>query len=404
MVRSKQMTRRDTTRRNTKKRVEESLILTEEEIQLPEPKHEKPKSKKPPVVESDSEVEQSKTPAKPKAKAPAKSKSKSKSKTPAKSKSKTPAKTSAKPESDSEVEPKTSAKASAKSNSKKSKSKSKTSPKEYKPGTVGALRQELLAQGVVLGSVYKRKDELLALLGREKDIKKKKTRDPNRPKRPLSAYMLYSKEMRPTIKEDHPEFKVTEVAKEIGHLWKKITNEEKAPFVKEANKLREAYQIKYDSYKEEQNEQKGPKRACSAYIHFSQAARPALKAKYPKEGVADIAKRTGEQWRSLSDKKKKPYQDMADADKARYEEAKAEWLERHPELEKASKTAKSAKPKTPKSKTPKPSEPESKSKTAKAPKTAKASKSKSKAPKSSKSKSKTPKAASSESDSEINLE
>jgi hypothetical protein len=52
--------------------------------------------------------------------------------------------------------------------------------------------------------------------------KEKKVKDPNAPKGALGSYMLYSADMRPQIKKDHPDLKVTEVAKKIGEMWKSV--------------------------------------------------------------------------------------------------------------------------------------------------------------------------------------
>lgn len=42
----------------------------------------------------------------------------------------------------------------------------------------------------------------------------------DKPKRPLSAYMLWLNETRGSIKRENPDFKVTEVAKKGGELWR----------------------------------------------------------------------------------------------------------------------------------------------------------------------------------------
>lgn len=41
-----------------------------------------------------------------------------------------------------------------------------------------------------------------------------------RPKRPLSAYMIWLNSARDSIKKENPDFKVTEVAKKGGELWR----------------------------------------------------------------------------------------------------------------------------------------------------------------------------------------
>lgn len=43
-----------------------------------------------------------------------------------------------------------------------------------------------------------------------------------RPKRPLSAYMLWLNENREQIKKDNPGSKVTDIAKRGGELWRAI--------------------------------------------------------------------------------------------------------------------------------------------------------------------------------------
>lgn len=43
-----------------------------------------------------------------------------------------------------------------------------------------------------------------------------------RPKRPLSAYMLWLNDNRESIKRENPGIKVTEVAKRGGELWRAL--------------------------------------------------------------------------------------------------------------------------------------------------------------------------------------
>jgi high mobility group protein B2 len=43
-----------------------------------------------------------------------------------------------------------------------------------------------------------------------------------KPKRPLSAYMLWLNEARIGIKKENPDFKVTEIAKKGGELWRNM--------------------------------------------------------------------------------------------------------------------------------------------------------------------------------------
>uniref|UniRef100_UPI0027E1950F HMG-box domain-containing protein n=1 Tax=Spiroplasma sp. AdecLV25b TaxID=3027162 RepID=UPI0027E1950F len=54
----------------------------------------------------------------------------------------------------------------------------------------------------------------------------------NKVKRPMNAYMLFSKEKRAEIIQQKPELKskVAEVAKLIGNHWKEMTNEAKEKY------------------------------------------------------------------------------------------------------------------------------------------------------------------------------
>lgn len=45
-----------------------------------------------------------------------------------------------------------------------------------------------------------------------------------RPKRPLSAYMLWLNETREEIKKERPGIKVTEIAKRGGELWRGLSD------------------------------------------------------------------------------------------------------------------------------------------------------------------------------------
>ena len=62
---------------------------------------------------------------------------------------------------------------------------------------------------------------------KEKVKRVPKPKDPNAPKRPPSAYLIYQNAMREELKAAHPEFSYKEILKEIAARWGKITPEEK---------------------------------------------------------------------------------------------------------------------------------------------------------------------------------
>jgi len=67
-------------------------------------------------------------------------------------------------------------------------------------------------------------------------------KDPNKPKRPASAFFVFMEEFRKTYKEKHPENKsVAAVGKAGGNKWKSMSEAEKAPFVAKADKRKSEY-------------------------------------------------------------------------------------------------------------------------------------------------------------------
>ena len=51
-------------------------------------------------------------------------------------------------------------------------------------------------------------------------------------KKKLSSYMLFAKETRPKVKEEHPDFTFGETGKELGKRWRALTDEQKAEYKK----------------------------------------------------------------------------------------------------------------------------------------------------------------------------
>lgn len=78
---------------------------------------------------------------------------------------------------------------------------------------------------------------------------KRKKKDPNAPKRPLSAFFLFCAEERPSVKLSHPEYSVGEVAKEMGERWSKVTAEAKTKFESQAGLEKIKYEKEMAIYK-----------------------------------------------------------------------------------------------------------------------------------------------------------
>lgn len=57
--------------------------------------------------------------------------------------------------------------------------------------------------------------------------KRSEPRDPNAPKRPCSAYIYFSAEMRPKLREEQPDMSMANRSKYIGKVWASLEAEKK---------------------------------------------------------------------------------------------------------------------------------------------------------------------------------
>ncbi|XP_047336158.1 HMG1/2-like protein [Impatiens glandulifera] len=74
-------------------------------------------------------------------------------------------------------------------------------------------------------------------------------KDPNKPKRPPSAFFVFMEDFRKSYKEKHPNNKsVAAVGKAAGDKWKSLTDAEKAPYISKAEKRKTDYNKTMDAY------------------------------------------------------------------------------------------------------------------------------------------------------------
>ena len=62
----------------------------------------------------------------------------------------------------------------------------------------------------------------------------KAKKDPNAPKRGLSAFMFYSTAQREAVKANNPGISFGEIGKRLGAQWRDMTADQKAPYEKQA--------------------------------------------------------------------------------------------------------------------------------------------------------------------------
>ncbi|EOA37190.1 hypothetical protein CARUB_v10010586mg [Capsella rubella] len=83
-------------------------------------------------------------------------------------------------------------------------------------------------------------------------------KDPNKPKRPASAFFVFMEDFRESFKKENPNNKsVATVGKAAGDKWKSLSDSEKAPYVAKAEKRKVEYEKNIKAYNKKLEE--GPK-------------------------------------------------------------------------------------------------------------------------------------------------
>lgn len=160
--------------------------------------------------------------------------------------------------------------------------------------------------------------------------KPKKIKDPNAPKRGKSSYIFFCLDKRQSIIDANPEMSAKEIIKELGSVWRDMSEEEKQQYENKSLADKQRYEEEMANYtpppeiasKKDSNK---PKRGKSAYIFFCSDRRPYIKEENPQLNTKEITSILGKQWKSLSNDEKQPFLELAEEDKQRYEKEKTEW-------------------------------------------------------------------------------
>ncbi|KAJ0254339.1 High mobility group B protein 4 [Hirschfeldia incana] len=106
--------------------------------------------------------------------------------------------------------------------------------------------QELEMKGGQSKSEATSTDQRLKTRGRKK---KTATKDPNKPKRPPSAFFVFLDDFRREFKEANPNNKsVAAVGKAAGEKWKSMSDEDKAPYASKAETRKSEYNKSMQQY------------------------------------------------------------------------------------------------------------------------------------------------------------
>ncbi|KAL6939669.1 Non-histone chromosomal protein 6 [Hanseniaspora osmophila] len=76
----------------------------------------------------------------------------------------------------------------------------------------------------------------------------RKKKDPNAPKRALSAYMFFANENRDIVRAENPGISFGQVGKMLGEKWKQLSEDEKAPYDAKAGADKKRYESEKQLY------------------------------------------------------------------------------------------------------------------------------------------------------------
>jgi len=76
----------------------------------------------------------------------------------------------------------------------------------------------------------------------------KKKKDPNAPKRGLSAYMFFANEQRENVREENPGISFGQVGKVLGERWKALNDKQRGPYEAKAAADKKRYEDEKKSY------------------------------------------------------------------------------------------------------------------------------------------------------------
>ncbi|KAJ2975965.1 hypothetical protein NQ176_g5224 [Zarea fungicola] len=77
---------------------------------------------------------------------------------------------------------------------------------------------------------------------------KRAKKDPNAPKRGLSAYMFFANEQRENVREENPGVSFGQVGKILGERWKALSDKQRAPYEAKAATDKKRYEDEKAAY------------------------------------------------------------------------------------------------------------------------------------------------------------
>lgn len=190
------------------------------------------------------------------------------------------------------------------------------------PGGQQIVQQRTIVQG---GTVVQNRPAPAVAAPQQSQKSGKPMKDPNAPKKPLSAYFLFSQDERLKVKAEYPDYSITEVAKELGRRWASIDPAVKSQYEQRYQESRKQYEHAMTAYKPQKKKKdpNAPKQPLSAYFIFSSEERQKVKAIHPNYSICEVAKELGRRWADMAPEVKQRFQQMAEEGRQKYDQEMA---------------------------------------------------------------------------------
>lgn len=183
----------------------------------------------------------------------------------------------------------------------------------------------------------------------QKSRKTTKPRDPTRPKRPLSAYLAFSKAKRPEIKAAHPDKKSTEILTLTAQLWRTTSEDDRIEFVNVAQESKARYVTEMAEWKQNNAKArssvvapetandaaqtddntlivtKKPRGCMTPFAAFMRAKRGEIKEQHLDKSAKEITTILRSLWKTTPKEDRAPFKDIAAQDKVRHQREMVAW-------------------------------------------------------------------------------
>ena len=84
--------------------------------------------------------------------------------------------------------------------------------------------------------------------GKKKAPRQKKVKDPNAPKKGMTAFLHYAQAKRQLFKEEFPKLTHKQIISKLGETWNKLSAKEKEPFEEKAKQDKVRYEDQKADY------------------------------------------------------------------------------------------------------------------------------------------------------------